>query len=84
MWCGEIFQIITVLIPLVVGKVVREAVPGAKDWIKRWKQRLRSSSSVMLIMIVWPILSRAAGTITSMGFDQILSLIAAGVGLHLM
>lgn len=77
-------QIITVLIPLVVGKVIREAVPGAKPWVKRFKVRLSLTSSAMLIMVVWQTLSRAQSDLTSVEFTQILSVIAAGICLHLV
>ena len=75
-------QIITVLVPLVIGKVVRETVAGAKPWVKRFKVRLSLTSSAMLIMVVWQTLSRAQSTLTSVPFEQILSVIAAGIGLH--
>lgn len=74
----------TVLVPLVVGKVIRETIPGVKGWVKRWKLSLSLTSSVNLIMIVWQTLSRAQDTITSVKFTEILSVIAAGAGLHLM
>lgn len=76
--------IINVLIPLVVGKVFREAVPGAKDWVKRWKVRLSLTSSFMLIMVVWQTLSRAQDNLTSVNSVQILSVIAAGIALHIV
>ena len=77
-------QIINVLIPLILGKVIREAVPGAKDWAKRWKVKLSLTSSIMLIMVVWQTLSRAQSNLTSVKFVQILSVIAAGVALHIV
>lgn len=77
-------QIISVLVPLVVGKVMREAVPGAKAWVKRFKVRLSLTSSAMLIMVVWQTLSRAQDNLTSVAFTQILSVIASGIGLHLV
>lgn len=77
-------QIINVLVPLVVGKIFREAVPGAKDWVKRWKVRLSLTSSCMLIMVVWQTLSRAQDNLTSVKFVQILSVIAAGIALHVV
>eukprot|EP00903_Cladosiphon_okamuranus_P008764 g8396.t1 len=76
--------IITVLVPLVIGKVIRETVAGAKPWVKRFKVRLSLTSSAMLIMVVWQTLSRAQDNLTSVSFDQILSVIAAGIGLHLV
>ncbi|CAM9372198.1 unnamed protein product [Ectocarpus sp. 12 AP-2014] len=76
--------IISVLVPLVVGKVIREAVPGAKAWVKRFKVRLSLTSSAMLIMVVWQTLSRAQDNLTSVAFTQILSVIASGIGLHLV
>lgn len=72
------------LIPLVIGKVIRESVAGAKPWVKRFKVRLSLTSSAMLIMVVWQTLSRAQNNLTSVAFDQILSVIAAGIGLHLV
>lgn len=73
-----------VLIPLVAGKIVREAIPGAKPWVKKWKVWLSLTSSGMLIMVVWQTLSRAQDTITSVDFTQILAVIAAGIGLHVV
>ena len=80
--CDDVEQIINVLIPLVIGKFLREAVPGAKDWVKRWKVRLSLTSSCMLIMVVWQTLSRAQDNLTSVKFVQILWVIAAGIALH--
>lgn len=79
-----VIQIVSVLVPLVVGKVIREAVPGAKAWVKRFKVRLSLTSSAMLIMVVWQTLSRAQDNLTSVAFTQILSVIASGIGLHLV
>ena len=80
--CDDVEQIISVLVPLVVGKVFRDFVPGTKDWVKRWKVRLSLTSSCMLIMVVWQTLSRAQDNLTSVKFVQILSVIAAGIALH--
>lgn len=77
-------QVISLLVPLVVGKIIREAVPGTKDWVKRWKVRLSLTSSTMLIMVVWQTLSRSQDDLTSVKFGQILSVIAAGIALHVM
>lgn len=78
------FQVIMVLVPLVVGKIVREAVPGVKAWVKKYKKWISFTSSIMLIMIVWQTLSRAQNNLTSVPFVQIISIIAAGIGLHLV
>lgn len=77
-------QIVTVLVPLVVGKVVREATPGAKAWVKCFKVRLSLTSSTMLIMVVWQTLSRAQSDLTSVAFTQILAVIASGIALHVV
>lgn len=77
-------QIISLLVPLVIGKGIRETVPGTKDWVKRWKVRLSLTSSTMLIMVVWQTLSRGQDDLTSVKFEQILSVIAAGIALHIM
>ncbi|CAN0425580.1 unnamed protein product, partial [Ascophyllum nodosum] len=45
--------IITVLVPLVIGKVFRDTVPGTKAWVKRWKLYLSLTSTFMIVMIVW-------------------------------
>lgn len=74
--------VVAVLIPLVIGKLVREAIPGAKPWVKKWKVWLSLTSTGMLVMVVWQTLSRAQDTITSVNFTEILSVIAAGIGLH--
>ncbi|CAM9580437.1 unnamed protein product [Hapterophycus canaliculatus] len=74
--------IITVLIPLVVGKMIREIAPGAKAWTKKHRVPLGLTSSAMLIMVVWQTLSRAQSDLTSVEFTQILSVIAAGIALH--
>ncbi|CAN0542468.1 unnamed protein product, partial [Scytosiphon promiscuus] len=75
-------QIINVLVPLVIGKALRDTVPGVKEWVKRWKVRLSLTSSFMLIMVVWQTLSRAQDNLTSVKFVQILWVIAAGIALH--
>ena len=77
-------QIITVLAPLVIGKVFRETVSGTKAWAKRWNICLSLTSNFMIIMIVWQTLSRGQEDLTSVAYDQILSVVAAGVALHVM
>lgn len=81
---GVVLEVITVLVPLVVGKLVREVTPGAKAWIKKYKKRLSLTSSLMLIMVVWQTLSRAEDDLTSVTFEQIISVIAAGIALHIL
>ena len=75
---------ISVLVPLVIGKVIRETVPGAQAWVKRWKVNLSLTSSFMIIMIVWQTLSRGQDDLTSVSLDQILYVVAAGIALHVM
>lgn len=77
-------QIVSLLIPLVVGKAIREGVPGVKPWVKHFKARLGLMSSAMLIMVVWQTLSKGQENLTSVAFTQILTLIAAGIALHLV
>ncbi|CAN0218663.1 unnamed protein product [Discosporangium mesarthrocarpum] len=76
--------IINVLVPLVVGKLIREYVSGVKPWVKRFKVQLSLTSSTMLIMIVWQTLSRAQESIISIAVTEIISVIAAGIVLHMM
>ncbi|CAM9235397.1 unnamed protein product [Choristocarpus tenellus] len=76
--------VISVLIPLLVGKLVREFGPGVKGWVTRWKKQLSFTNSTMLIMVVWQTLSRAQDDITSIPFEQILGVIASGIALHII
>lgn len=81
---SPVVQILTVLVPLVIGKIARETIPGAKAWVKRNKVRISLTSSSMLIMVVWQTLSRSQKDLTSVDAEQILSVIAAGITLHLV
>ena len=78
------FQIITLLVPLAIGKVIRETVPGAQAWTLRWKVYLSLTNSFMVIMIVWQTLSRGQKNLASESLDQILYVVAAGILLHVM
>ncbi|CAM9133738.1 unnamed protein product [Choristocarpus tenellus] len=62
----------------------REMVPGVKEWVANWREQIGITNSVMLILVVWQTLSRAQEDITSVPFEQILTVIAAGVILHLI
>ncbi|CAN0461736.1 unnamed protein product, partial [Laminaria digitata] len=71
----DLFKKLTIsaVIPLMGGKFFREAVPGTKDWVQRWKMQLRLTRVFMFTMIVWQNLSRAYEGITSLAFGQTLS-----------
>ena len=72
------------MVPLGIGKIVQEAVPEIQAWVKLWKLRLSLTKNFMVIMIVWQTLSRGQEVLTSVAFDQILVVAAAGIVLHFM
>lgn len=72
-------QAITLLIPLVCGKIVREAVPGAKGWIGRNLRGLGLTSSLMVIIFVWLILSDVHDDLAAMPPLQNILLVMAHI-----
>ena len=51
--------VITVLVPLLLGKLAREVVPKAQPWVKRHKTALSLLSNGSLICTVWQTISEA-------------------------
>ncbi|CAM9417036.1 unnamed protein product, partial [Phaeothamnion confervicola] len=52
--------IVTVLVPILLGKAARERLPGAAGWARRRKVPLSLTSSAMLIMVFWLSLSESS------------------------
>lgn len=77
-------QIISVVVPLLGGKLFRETVPGAKGWVQRWKTPLKLTNVFMFAMIVWQILSRAHDEVTALGLGQAVPLVVVSILLHVM
>jgi sodium/bile acid cotransporter 7 len=76
--------IVTVMIPLFLGKALREVVPGMKTWVSRHKTLLKVINNGSLVLIVWQTISRSADDLLSVPFSSIMSVIAAGIGLHIL
>lgn len=75
-------QIFTGLLPLGVGKAMRELIPGAKRWFKSHKRNMGLVSSLNVVMIVWQVISQARDHVISSSVTQMTSVIGACVLVH--
>ncbi|KAL4859479.1 putative sodium/metabolite cotransporter BASS4 [Chlorella vulgaris] len=78
---------ITILVPSVVGKLLRELPPFSrhvKRFTNKYKTAISMFSVVMLAMIVWQSLSGAQATLLDQQFVQILYVILLAIGQHLV
>jgi solute carrier family 10 (sodium/bile acid cotransporter), member 7 len=71
--------LVTVLVPLLVGKAVRDIVPGARGVITRNKVSLGLMNNVFLVLIAWQTISAAADDLLAQPFfpDLFVVIIAA-------
>lgn len=75
---------LSMLVPLLIGKTVRESVPPVKKIVTKYSQWFTFVSNFSLILIVWQTLSRSQEKIMKESILSILEVIGAGVGLHLV
>lgn len=79
--------VITILVPSVAGKALRELPPlgsRVKAFTRDWKTALALFSVFNLAMIVWQSLSGARDTLVQQQFVQILYVILLAIGQHLV
>ncbi|KAG5190133.1 cysteine proteinase cathepsin F [Tribonema minus] len=76
--------IVTVLVPLVFGKLLRDLVPGCKGFVTRQKVKLGVCNNIMLTLIVWLTISDAAEDLLSTPFADIAVVIACGIAVHVI
>lgn len=74
--------LLTVLMPLVVGKAIRALHESIRQWVKRNKTYLGLTSNAALALIVWMNLSASRENLVSQRFTDILVLLAYAVLLH--
>jgi len=73
---------LTLLVPLIVGKLL-QLVPGVADWVKKWKKQLGLLNNGSLICIVWIKISQSSDKLYSTEPYQLAMVTAAGICLHL-
>lgn len=76
--------VISILIPLAIGKAVREASAQAQTFVKRYKTELGLLNHTCLLLVVWQTMSRSADFIKSESAENLLGVILCGVVLHLI
>jgi len=76
--------VVSILVPTLIGKALRDYVPGAAAFSKDKKVPLTILSNACLCSIVWLSVSKAQGNIVTQPLDQIIACILCGVGLHLV
>lgn len=74
----------TILIPLIIGKGLRELSSRVQQFVKAQKTTLSLVSNGSLIFIVWQTLSRSQEDLLDQRFTDILIVIVAGVAMHLI
>ena len=73
---------ITILAPLVLGKLVRDLVRPVEAAMKVHKKKMSMLNNGCLATVVWLTISRSASAIVSQSAGSIFSILAAGVALH--
>ncbi|CAM9186999.1 unnamed protein product [Chrysoparadoxa australica] len=76
--------VVSVLIPLIIGKAARELVDGMKPWVTSHKPWLSVTSNGSLVFIVYQTLCRAADDLKSLSAATIFMIIACGIAVHLI
>ncbi|GMH34795.1 hypothetical protein BSKO_02656 [Bryopsis sp. KO-2023] len=74
----------TILVPLLVGKAVRETHVTVQRFVTRYKTLLSLTSSVSLVCIVWQTLSRSQEGIMKQSVVNILEALAGAIAMHLV
>jgi solute carrier family 10 (sodium/bile acid cotransporter), member 7 len=76
--------LVTVLTPLVFGKLVRELVPGSKPFIAKHKTKLGVCNNLSLTLIVWMTISDAAEDLLAVPFVDVFVVILCGIAIHVV
>eukprot|EP01023_Acetabularia_acetabulum_P047811 TRINITY_DN5041_c0_g1_i1.p1 TRINITY_DN5041_c0_g1~~TRINITY_DN5041_c0_g1_i1.p1 ORF type:complete len:380 (-),score=40.07 TRINITY_DN5041_c0_g1_i1:102-1241(-) len=75
---------LTILMPLVVGKIVRHSSEKILTFGKAHKVELSMINNGSLVMVVWQTISQSQESIVNTKFTSILLLILSGIGLHFL
>mmetsp|Transcript_7991 Transcript_7991/g.12122 ORF Transcript_7991/g.12122 Transcript_7991/m.12122 type:complete len:361 (-) Transcript_7991:240-1322(-) len=74
--------LITVLLPLIIGQVLRAVIPGIKGWVNEQKTFLKLAGNFSLVLVVWQTMSRSADEIYSVSAEALITIIVSGGVLH--
>ncbi|XRB19119.1 sodium/bile acid cotransporter [Pseudoscourfieldia marina] len=75
--------VVTILVPLLVGKALREQFEQVQTFIKTRKTELGLLNHTCLLLVVWQTMSRSADNLLSESAGNILGIILCGVLLHI-
>ena len=75
---------LTVLVPLIVGKAIRESSQRIQEFVKAHKVALGLISNANLICIVWQNLSTSRDTLLDQSAGNVARVVVAGVSMHLV
>mmetsp|Transcript_27291 Transcript_27291/g.68726 ORF Transcript_27291/g.68726 Transcript_27291/m.68726 type:complete len:439 (+) Transcript_27291:338-1654(+) len=75
---------LTILVPTIVGKIVRECHHAVAPWVTAHKLPLGLTNSGLLIAIVWMTVSAGQEAIVSQAATTLLLVVALGIALHLV
>lgn len=75
---------LSILLPLAVGKALRESLKQVPPFVTKHKQKLSLLSSTLLILVPLMRVSVANKQLRMVTASQLFAILAAGVGLHLM
>jgi sodium/bile acid cotransporter 7 len=76
--------LLTILLPLAVGKLVRESSKRVQAWLKRHKLIVTNTPSFFLCLIPWMKLSQSNEALRLLPWEAILGLLACGLVIHLI
>ena len=76
--------IVTILVPSVLGSVLRRASPAATKWVTAHRTFLSLLSTSNLICIIWQTLSTAAPTLLAQNAGDVMIVVASSLIYHLL
>lgn len=74
--------LLMILLPLIMGKAIRDMSKRVQAWLKRHKQLVSNTSSFFLCLIPWMKLSESNTALRSLSWEAVLGLIACGLVIH--
>ncbi|QDZ18246.1 putative sodium/metabolite cotransporter [Chloropicon primus] len=74
---------ITILAPLILGKLLRHSHQALGKFAKEKKQKFSMANSLCLVLIVWQTLSKAQPEVIDQSAGDLLLLVAGGIGIHI-
>lgn len=73
----------TVLVPLLLGCIIRLKVPGAPVFLQTWSQTLSTISNLSVAAIVWQTMSRSHNELSQLKWTTAIVLLLSGAFLHI-